>query len=50
MPRISSLSQERRRQAALRRSRSQYAQSASQIRTRNAQHIALAGTSNLEVA
>jgi len=47
MPRISSLSQEQRRQAALRRSRSQYAQNASQIS--NAQHIALARTSNLEL-
>jgi len=50
MPRISSLSQEQRRQAALRRSQSQYAQNASQIRTRKAHHIALARTSNLEVA
>jgi len=50
IPRISSLPQEQRRQAALRRSRSQYAQNASQIRTRNAQHIALARTSNLEAA
>jgi len=50
MPRISSLSQEQRRLAALRRCRSQYAQNASQIRTRNAQHIALARTSNLEKA
>jgi len=50
MPRISSLFQEQRRQAALRRSRSQYAQNESQMRTRNAQHIALARTSNLEVA
>jgi len=49
MPHISSLSQEQRRQAALRRSRSQYA-NASQKRTRNEQYIALARTSNLEVA
>jgi len=41
MPRISSLSQEQ---------RCQYAQNASQISTPNAQHIALARTSNLEVA
>jgi len=50
MPRISSLYKGQRRQAALRRSRSQYAQNESQIRTRNAQHIALTRTSNLEVA
>jgi len=50
MLRISPLSQEQRRQSALRRSRSQYAQNASQIRTRNEQHIALARASNLEVA
>jgi len=47
---ISPLSLEQRRQAALRWSRSQYAQNSSQIRTRNAQHNALTSTSNLEVA
>jgi len=44
------LSQDQRRQAALRWRRSQYAQNASQIRARNAQQIALALTSNLKVA
>ncbi|XP_070137336.1 uncharacterized protein [Drosophila bipectinata] len=40
MPRVSRLSQEQRRQAALSRSRARYERNASQIRTRNSQHIA----------
>ncbi|XP_044574056.1 trichohyalin-like [Drosophila ananassae] len=49
MPRISQLSQEQRRQAALNRSRASYEQNASQIRVRNSEHIANVRANNPEL-
>ncbi|KPU79138.1 uncharacterized protein Dana_GF26849 [Drosophila ananassae] len=49
MSRISQLSQEQRRQAALNRSRARYEQNASQIRVRNSEHIANVRANNPEL-